>query len=143
MNAAAAIIGPMVCEDEGPIPILNRYASSELSQIITNGQPFFTDPQYKLYLGAQQAFQSRVGTTFFAVVATDPAKAVGSLSLRTLFPSLQSVAVLGGFVEKRIASDVTVAVNVVLWPNAVGLNASSGIRCRRLCAHAGPGAGTR
>jgi hypothetical protein len=24
MNAAAAFIGPIVCEDEGPIPILNR-----------------------------------------------------------------------------------------------------------------------
>lgn len=103
----AVAVGP--AKNAGFIGLFSQ-AYIQLSQLITNGQPFFTDPQYKLYLGAQQAFQSRVGTTFFAVVATDPAKAVGSLNLRTLYPSLRSVAVLGGFVEKRIASDVNTTV---------------------------------
>jgi signal transduction histidine kinase len=82
----------------------------QIQQLIVNAQPFFTPVQYQLYTGAQEAFTARVGPAFFTAAATDPNKAVASLNLQTLFPSLRSVAVLGGFVEKRIASDVTVAV---------------------------------
>jgi signal transduction histidine kinase len=83
---------------------------SQIQSVITESKPYFTDAQYKLYINTQDAFQSRVGSTFTATLATDPAKALGSLNLRNLFPSLQSVMVLGGFVEKRVAKDVDVSV---------------------------------
>jgi signal transduction histidine kinase len=82
----------------------------QLQAVIIGAQPYFTPAQYKLYLSAQEAFSSRVGPTFLTLAATDPQTAVKQLSVATLFPSLQSVNVLGGFVEKRIASDVNVAV---------------------------------
>jgi signal transduction histidine kinase len=78
----------------------------QLQQLILNAQSFFTDSQYKLYLGAQDAFSARVGPDFLTLAATDPNTAVQTLNIRTLFPSLQSVLVLGGFVEKRVAADV-------------------------------------
>ncbi|MFF5295362.1 sensor histidine kinase [Paractinoplanes globisporus] len=78
----------------------------QLQQVITNAQAFFTDAQYKLYLGAQDAFSSRVGSDFLVQAAIDPNAAVQTLNIRTLFPSLRSVLVLGGFVEKRVAADV-------------------------------------
>ncbi|MEU4218677.1 nitrate- and nitrite sensing domain-containing protein [Actinoplanes sp. NPDC026623] len=82
----------------------------QLQLVITNAKPYFTDTQYKLYLGAQEAFASRVGGRFLTEAATDPDAAVKLLSTQTLFPSLRSVIVLGGFVEKRVAADVDVAV---------------------------------
>ncbi|GIF25190.1 signal transduction histidine kinase [Actinoplanes tereljensis] len=78
----------------------------QLQQVIASAEAFFTDAQYKLYLGAQDAFSARVGTDFLAEAATNPATAVNQLQIRTLFPSLRSVLVLGGFVEKRVAADV-------------------------------------
>ena len=82
----------------------------QLQSAILSGQPYFTPTQYQLYLSAQESFAARVGPTFLVQAATDPNGAVKSLSLVNLFPSLQSVNVLGGFVEKRIASDVQAAV---------------------------------
>ncbi|UQU65169.1 HAMP domain-containing protein [Couchioplanes caeruleus] len=82
----------------------------QLQFIITNAQPYFTDAQYKLYLGAQDAFASRVGTRFLVEAATDPDAAIKQLGIQTLFPSLRSVIVLGGFVEKRVAADVDTVV---------------------------------
>ncbi|AGZ46643.1 sensor histidine kinase [Actinoplanes friuliensis] len=82
----------------------------QLQLIIINAQPYFTDTQYKLYLGAQEAFASRVGNRFLTEAATNPESAVKLLNIQTLFPSLRSVIVLGGFVEKRVAADVDVAV---------------------------------
>ncbi|GAA0479652.1 histidine kinase [Paractinoplanes deccanensis] len=82
----------------------------QIQQVIANSEAFFTDTQYKLYLGAQDAFTSRVGTDFFEQAATDPASAVQLLNIATLFPSLRSVLVLGGFVEKRVAADVQAIV---------------------------------
>ena len=82
----------------------------QLQQVIANAEPFFTDAQYKLYLGAQDAFSSRVGPDFLVQAATDPATAIRTLNIRTLFPSLRSVLVLGGFVEKRVAADVDAIV---------------------------------
>ncbi|WP_246607790.1 sensor histidine kinase [Paractinoplanes toevensis] len=78
----------------------------QLQQVIASAESFFTDAQYKLYLGAQDAFSARVGTDFLTEAATNPATAVNQLQIRTLFPSLRSVLVLGGFVEKRVAADV-------------------------------------
>jgi HAMP domain-containing protein len=82
----------------------------QLQAIIIQGQQFFTPSQYQLYLAVQDAFASRVGPTFLTQAAVDPGSAVKLLDKDTLFPSLRSVAVLGGFVEKRIASDVDKAV---------------------------------
>jgi signal transduction histidine kinase len=82
----------------------------QLQSAILSGQPYFTPGQYQLYLSAQEAFAARVGPKFLTDAVTDPNKAVNSLNLGTLFPSLQSVNVLGGFVEKRIAADVNSAV---------------------------------
>nr|WP_296071206.1 sensor histidine kinase [uncultured Actinoplanes sp.] len=82
----------------------------QLQQVIANSQPFFTDAQYKLYLGAQDAFSSRVGSDFLVQAATDPNAAVQLLNIKTLFPSLRSVLILGGFVEKRVAADVNTIV---------------------------------
>ena len=76
---------------------------------INNGQAYFTPDQYKLYLAAQEAVTSRVGTEFLTLAATDPNKAVNGLNPDTVFPSLRSVNVLGGFVENKIASDVNAA----------------------------------
>ncbi|GAA4594541.1 signal transduction histidine kinase [Actinoplanes octamycinicus] len=86
-------------------------AFNEIQSIITSSKPYFTDGQYKLYLSTQDAFQSRVGPEFTASLATNPGQALGTLNIRTLFPSLNSVMVLGGFVEKRVAKDVDIAVN--------------------------------
>ena len=77
-----------------------------LQSVTQNAQPYFTDAQYKLYLGAQDAFSSRVGSDFLTQATTDPNGAVRLLNIQTLFPSLRSVLVLSGFVEKRVASDV-------------------------------------
>jgi signal transduction histidine kinase len=76
---------------------------------IINGQTFFTPAQYKLYLAAQEAVSARVGTQFLTQAAVDPAGAVKLINKETIFPSLRSVNVLGGFVEKRIAADVDAA----------------------------------
>jgi len=92
--------------------LINLFSSTllQLQFIIGGAQGYFTADQYKLYLGAQQAFSARVGDQFFARAATDPASAVKLLKPETLYPSLRSVVVLGGFVEKRIAADVDAAV---------------------------------
>ncbi|GAA3339419.1 nitrate- and nitrite sensing domain-containing protein [Amorphoplanes nipponensis] len=92
--------------------LINLFSSTllQLQFIIGGAQAYFTTDQYKLYLGAQVAFSARVGDQFFARAATDPASAVKLLKPATLFPSLASVIVLGGFVEKRIAADVDAAV---------------------------------
>ncbi|MET0422344.1 MAG: ATP-binding protein, partial [Actinoplanes sp.] len=44
------------------------------------------------------------------LAAVDPNAAVQLLNIKTLFPSLRSVLVLGGFVEKRVAADVDTIV---------------------------------
>ena len=92
--------------------LINLFSSTllQLQFIIGGAQSYFTPDQYKLYVGAQQAFAARVGDQFFARAATDPASAVKLLKPGNLFPSLASVVVLGGFVEKRIAADVDLAV---------------------------------
>jgi signal transduction histidine kinase len=82
----------------------------QLQSAILGGQPYFTPEQYKLYTTAQDAFSVRVGPAFLTLAATDPTTAVRLLDVNTLFPALKSVNVLGGFVEKRIASDVNRAV---------------------------------
>jgi len=69
-------------------------------------QQFFTPEQYRLYLTAQDAWVSRVGTTFLSQAAVDPVSAVKLLDKESLFASLRSLNVLGSFVQKRVAADV-------------------------------------
>jgi signal transduction histidine kinase len=73
---------------------------------IIGGQMYFTPEQYRLYLTAQEAVTVRTGPDFLTRAAVDPNAAVRLLDTKTIFGSLRSVNVLGGFVEKRIASDV-------------------------------------
>ncbi|MFG1605939.1 ATP-binding protein [Actinoplanes sp. NPDC049265] len=82
----------------------------QLQNDIIAAQVFFTPSQYKLYLSAQDAWSSRVGAEFLQKAAIDPASAVQLLNRESLFPSLRSVNVLGGFVEKRVSADVNAAV---------------------------------
>lgn len=91
--------------------LLGEFSASfvEFQQAISTAQPFFTDAQFKLYLGAQEAFTFRVGADFFNSAVTDPRTAIARLDIKTLFPSLRSLTVLGGFVERRIAADVSTA----------------------------------
>ena len=81
----------------------------KLQADILGGQTYFTPTQYRLYLTTQEAVSSRVGTQFLTQAAVNPAGAVDLLNSKTLFPSLRSVNVLGGFVEKRISADVRMA----------------------------------
>ncbi|WIM96307.1 HAMP domain-containing protein [Actinoplanes oblitus] len=114
LATAAAVSRAPSAKTRASAPLLLTLFSntfSEIQSIITSSKPYFTDGQYKLYLSTQDAFQSRVGPEFTASLATNPAQALTSLRIRTLFPSLNSVMVLGGFVEKRVAKDVDVAVN--------------------------------
>jgi signal transduction histidine kinase len=82
----------------------------KLQADINAGEQFFTPSQYKLYLAAQEAVTTRIGSQFLTQAATDPTGAVKLLNTTTIFPALRSVNVLGGFVQKRIAADVDAAV---------------------------------
>ncbi|WP_306216244.1 sensor histidine kinase [Actinoplanes sp. RD1] len=108
-QASSHLTSAVVTRNSGLVGLFST-TLVQLQLIITNAEPYFTDSQYKLYLGAQQAFASRVGSDFLAEAVTSPATAVRVLDIRTLFPSLRSVIVLGGFVEKRVAADVDAAV---------------------------------
>ncbi|WP_067509310.1 sensor histidine kinase [Actinoplanes sp. TFC3] len=108
-QASGYLTGAVVTKNTG---LVGAFSATliQLQLIIVNAEPYFTDSQYKLYLSAQSAFSARVGAQFLTQAATDPAKAIKLLNIKTLFPSLRSVIVLGGFVEKRVASDVDTAV---------------------------------
>ncbi|BFU41834.1 hypothetical protein KRMM14A1004_00710 [Krasilnikovia sp. MM14-A1004] len=92
--------------------VLGRFSVAfvQLQQVFANTRPYFTEAQYKLYIGAREAFVTRLGPAFFQYGTTDPLTAAKSLNIKTLFPSLRSISVIGGFMEKRIAADVTTAV---------------------------------
>ena len=82
----------------------------ELQLVVIRSEPFFTRQQYQLYLLAQQAFVARTGPNFFVEVATNPTGAIKNLNVLSLYSSLRSVLVLGGFLQKRISADVDAAV---------------------------------
>jgi signal transduction histidine kinase len=84
----------------------------QLQAEIAAGQRFFTPAQYRLYLAAQEAVTSRVGSQFLTQAAINPTAAVALLDTGPLFAQLRSVNVLGGFVEHKIASDVNAATIV-------------------------------
>ncbi|MEV6341838.1 ATP-binding protein [Actinoplanes sp. NPDC051851] len=92
--------------------LLSEFSSTfaQVTAIITSSKGYFTDSQYKLYLSTQEAFQSRVGSEFTNALSSNPTTALANLQIKRLFPSLQSVMVLGGFVEKRVAKDVDITV---------------------------------
>ncbi|MFI5493412.1 ATP-binding protein [Actinoplanes sp. NPDC051859] len=108
-QAAGYLSGAVVTKNIALVGLFNQ-TLVQLQLLIQNSQPYFTDAQYKLYLGAQEAFASRVGQRFLAEVGLDPVGAIKLLDIQSLLPSLRSVLVLGGFVEKRVAADVDVAV---------------------------------
>ncbi len=108
-QAAGHLTAATVTRNAGLVGLFSL-TLSQIQQIIINSQPFFTDSQYRLYLGAQEAFGARVGSDFLIQAQTNPVAAVQSLNIQTLFPSLRSVLVLGGFVEKRVAADVDTIV---------------------------------
>jgi signal transduction histidine kinase len=108
--AAAAVAGS---NPQAASLLLSAFSStfSQIESIITSSKVYFTDAQYKLYINTQDAFRSRVGDEFQAALTSNPTKALQSLDVKTLFPSLQSVTVLGSFVEKRVAKDVDIITN--------------------------------
>ncbi|MFI5932381.1 nitrate- and nitrite sensing domain-containing protein [Actinoplanes sp. NPDC051494] len=108
-QAAGYLTSAVVTKNAGLVGLFSQ-TLFQIQLIITDAEPFFTPAQYKLYLSAQSAFSARVGNQFFTQALTDPAGAVKLLNIKTLFPSLRSVIVLGGFVEKRVAADVDRAV---------------------------------
>ncbi|GLW30140.1 ATP-binding protein [Actinoplanes regularis] len=90
--------------------LLSLFAQTlgQLQSAIRSSKPYFTDGQYKLYQNTQEAFQFRVGSAFIDKLGSNPTEALRSLKVKTLFPSLQSTMILGGFVEKRVAKDVDI-----------------------------------
>ncbi|WP_229067651.1 nitrate- and nitrite sensing domain-containing protein [Actinoplanes sp. DH11] len=106
---AAAVVAGRGGQQQASL-LLGAFSStfSQIESIISTSRVYFTDAQYKLYINTQDAFASRVGTEFQTTVAQNPAKALQGLDARRLFPSLQSVTVLGSFVEKRVAKDVDI-----------------------------------
>ncbi|GAA1584139.1 sensor histidine kinase [Actinoplanes couchii] len=95
--------------------MLSEFTSdfAQIESLISTSRVYFTDAQYKLYISTQQAFSFRVGSKFSTALEQNPTQALQTLQIKTLFPALQSVTVLGSFVEKRVAQDVgtTVALN--------------------------------
>lgn len=107
-QAAAYLTAAVATKQPGFISLFSSKLI-ELQLVVGHAEPYFTDAQFRLYLQVQTAFVTRVGPDFFTKVRTDPAAAINSLDLSTLYPGLLSSIVLGGFVEKRIASDVDAA----------------------------------
>ncbi|MFF0375455.1 HAMP domain-containing sensor histidine kinase [Actinoplanes missouriensis] len=105
--AAAVVFGK---DPQAASLLLSAFSStfSQIESIITTSKVYFTDAQYKLYINTQDAFRSRVGDEFQTALTTNPTQALRDLDVKTLFPSLQSVTVLGSFVEKRVAKDVDI-----------------------------------
>jgi signal transduction histidine kinase len=108
--AAAAVAGS---NPQAATLLLSAFNAtfSQIESIITSSKVYFTDAQYKLYINTQDAFRSRVGNEFQTALTSNPAQALQTLDVKTLFPSLQSVTVLGSFVEKRVAKDVDIITN--------------------------------
>ena len=108
-QALTYLTGAVVTKNAGLFSLFFS-ALVQLQPIIANTEPYFTDTQNQLYQGAREAFTARVGSRFLTLAATDPKSALALLDTKTLFPTLRSSIVLGGFVEKRVAADVDVAV---------------------------------
>ncbi|GAA2654692.1 sensor histidine kinase [Paractinoplanes durhamensis] len=88
-----------------------REETVEYEVYLDRFEAFATQSERELYDLVASAFQERVGQNFNARLEADPAKTMAALPLDTLFPTLQSFSVLGGFVEKRLVSDTTALVD--------------------------------
>ena len=109
--ASAAVAGQRSPQDAALLLSQFNATFAQISSIIATSRVYFTDTQYRLYLSTQQAFAARVGSRFTDTLATNPTQALRDLKIEQLFPSLQSVTILGSFVEKRVAQDVDITVN--------------------------------
>jgi signal transduction histidine kinase len=109
--AAAAVAGARSPQDAGLLLSQFNATFAQIQSIIETSRVYFTDTQYRLYLSTQQAFAARVGAKFTDQLATNPTLALQGLKIQQLFPSLQSVTILGSFVEKRVAQDVAITVS--------------------------------
>jgi signal transduction histidine kinase len=108
-QASALLTSAVVTKQPGFIALFSAKLI-ELQQVVLQAGQYLTPQQYALYRSVQNAFTNRVGPDFFVLAGTRPDAAVNSLQVGTLYPSLRSVIVLGGFLEKRIASDVDTGV---------------------------------
>ena len=111
-QAAGYLTAATVIPAPQNLGMIGRFSSifSQIQRDIYDAQVYFTEGQYRLYLSAQDAFKARVGEEFMTVAGLDPSKAIAGLDTKNLFPGLRSVLVLGGFLEKRVASDVNTIV---------------------------------
>jgi signal transduction histidine kinase len=107
---AAAVVSGRNPQDAALLLSQFNATFAQIQSIITSSRSYFTDTQYKLYLSTQQAFAARVGDKFTTALETNPTLALKDLKIQLLFPSLQSVTILGSFVEQRVAQDVDLAV---------------------------------
>jgi signal transduction histidine kinase len=107
---AAAVVSGRNPQDAALLLSQFNATFAQIQSIITSSRSYFTDTQYKLYLSTQQAFAARVGDKFTTALETNPTLALKDLKIQLLFPSLQSVTILGSFVEQRVAQDVDIAV---------------------------------
>ncbi|MEV4828800.1 nitrate- and nitrite sensing domain-containing protein [Micromonospora sp. CA-248260] len=73
-------------------------------------QALVTPEQLDLLTLEEVAVANRTGPNFINQSALDPATAIGSLDVATLFPTVSSMITLGQFVEKKLAADVTAEV---------------------------------
>ncbi|GAA0811444.1 nitrate- and nitrite sensing domain-containing protein [Spirilliplanes yamanashiensis] len=108
-QASGLLTSAVVTKEPGFVGLFSQKLV-ELQVVVIRFGSFATVPQTELYLLAQESFISRAGRDFFTIAATDPARAVQTLNVQSLFPSLRSVIVLGRFLENRIEADVTAAV---------------------------------
>ncbi|MEV6799533.1 nitrate- and nitrite sensing domain-containing protein [Micromonospora rifamycinica] len=73
-------------------------------------QALVTPEQLDLLTLEEVAVANRTGPDFITQSALDPATAIGTLDVATLFPTVSSMITLGQFVEKKLAADVTAEV---------------------------------
>jgi len=88
-----------------------REETVEYEVYLDRFEAFATQRERDLYDLVATAFQDRVGEGFDDRLKADPVRTMAALPIGTLFPSLQSFSVLGGFVEKALVDNVTALVD--------------------------------
>ena len=88
------------------------YAGSRaaVDGIVSQFQVYATNDEVALYSLVGKAFNDRIGPSFATSFASSPNSTIARLSPSVVYPELTSFAVLGRFVETKIAADVTAAV---------------------------------
>lgn len=91
---------------------INSFASdlTVMREELARFDRYATAPQQRLYGLVTDALAARTGDDFLSSFAVAPDQAVAGLTPAELYPSLSSFIVLGSFVEKKIATDVTAVV---------------------------------